>query len=61
MSTHIFKINTDPKANMFGTKEKAGKKSSYAKGFVTLDFVCLGCHQARDINWAAENANNIHK
>ncbi|MEN8142492.1 MAG: multiheme c-type cytochrome, partial [Thermodesulfobacteriota bacterium] len=45
MRTHIFKINTDPKANMFGTKKKkGGKKSSYAKGFVTLDFVCLGCH-----------------
>ena len=61
MRTHIFKINTDPKANMFATKEKKGKKSSYAKGFVTLDFVCLGCHQSRDVNWAAKNAGKIHK
>lgn len=59
--THIFKINSDPKASMYGTKEKDGKKSSFAKGFVTLDFVCLGCHLGRDINWAAEHAKSIHK
>lgn len=61
MRTHIFKINADPKASMFATEEKGGKKTSYAKGFVTLDFVCLGCHQSRDINWAAEYAKTIHK
>lgn len=60
MRTHIFKINTDPKADMFATVEKNGKKSSYAKGFVTLDFVCLGCHLSRDIDWAAKNAGKIH-
>lgn len=58
--THIFRINTDPKSNMFETVEKEGKKSSYAKGFVTLDFVCLGCHQGRDAEWAAKYAANSH-
>jgi len=59
--THIFKINTDPKASMFATEEKEGKKYSYAKGFVTLDYVCLGCHASRDLDWAAREAKKIHK
>lgn len=58
--THIFKINTDPKASMFATVEKDGKKSSYAKGFVTLDFACLGCHMSKEMKWAAKNAKKIH-
>jgi hypothetical protein len=59
--THIFKINTDPEANMFETVEEKGKKSTLAKGFVTLDYACLGCHGSRDKKWAAKNAKNIHK
>lgn len=59
--THLFKINTDPKANMFVTEEKDGKKKSYALGFVTMDFACLNCHKSRDLNWAAKNAKGIHK
>nr|MBF0222494.1 hypothetical protein [Desulfobulbaceae bacterium] len=55
--THIFKINTDPKASMFETVVKDGKESTFAKPFVTLDYVCLGCHIGRDINWAADNHN----
>ncbi len=59
--THIFKINVDPKANMFATKEKNGKKKITAKGFVTLDFACLNCHGSRDLKWAAKQAKKIHK
>ncbi len=59
--THIFTINSDPAANMYETVEKSGKKSTTAKGFVTLDYVCLGCHQSKDINWAAKNIKNIHE
>jgi hypothetical protein len=58
--SHIFKINTDPTASMFETVEKDGKKSTFAKSFITLDFACLGCHLGRDLNWAAKNAKNIH-
>ena len=59
--THIFKINTDPKASLFYTEEKDGKKSTYASDAVTLDFVCLNCHQSRDKNWAAKYAKGFHK
>jgi hypothetical protein len=56
--THIFTINTDPDANMFEAIEEKGKKSTFAKGFVTLDFACLGCHGSRDKKWAAQNAKD---
>ena len=59
--THIFKINTDPRANMFEEIEEKGKRSIFAKGFVTLDFVCLGCHGSKDKGWAARNARGFHK
>lgn len=59
--THIFKINTDPNASMFETKEAGGKKKTYARGFVTLDYVCLSCHGARDKVWAAKYAKEFHE
>ncbi len=59
--THIIKINVDANANMFETVTKGGKKKSFAKNFVTLDYTCLGCHGSRDRNWAAKNAKNFHK
>ena len=52
---HIFKINTDPSANMFsddGTK---------AMGYLTLDYVCLSCHTDEDKAWAGMNVEDIHK
>ncbi len=58
--THLFKINTDPKANMFRTVEEKGKKSSFAQGYLTVDYACLSCHASRDTNWAASKAKNFH-
>ena len=58
--THIFKINTDPNATMFKTVEEKGKKSTFAKGFVTVEYTCLSCHGSRDKAWAAKNAKNFH-
>jgi hypothetical protein len=59
--THLFKINTDPNANMFKEIEENGKKSIFTKGFVTVDFVCLSCHGSRDKAWAVMNAKEFHK
>jgi len=59
--THIFKIDSSADGNMFYTEEKDGKKTTYAKGAVTLDFVCLNCHQSRDMKWAAKKAKGFHK
>ena len=53
--THIFRIATDADYKMFTDDGKyvAGDK-------VTLDFVCLHCHQNKDLKWAAEYAKKIH-
>jgi len=59
--THIFKINTDKDADMFTTIEEKGKKSTFAKGFVSLEYACLSCHASRDTAWAAKNAKAFHK
>ncbi len=59
--THIFKINTDADANMIKTVEKDGKKTTFAQGFVSLDYACLACHQGRDKKWASKKAPKVHK
>jgi len=59
--THIMKLNTDPAASMFDSVEKDGKKTTFAKGFVTLDYACLRCHASRDRKWASEKAKGFHK
>jgi hypothetical protein len=59
--THLFKINTDPDAVMFKEIEEKGKKSTFAKGFVTVEYACLNCHGSRDKDWAATNAKGFHK
>jgi hypothetical protein len=59
--THLFKINTDPKADMFKVIEENGKRSIFTKGFVTVDYVCLSCHGSRDKSWAVMNAKGFHK
>ena len=41
--------------------EEKGKKSTFAKGFVTVDFTCLSCHQSRDRKWASKQAKKVHK
>lgn len=59
--THIFRINTAADGDMFKTVEDNGKKSTFAKNFVTVDYACLSCHGSRDKVWAAEKARNFHK
>jgi hypothetical protein len=58
--THLFKVNPDPEAEMFEIVEEKGQKSVFAKGFLTVDYVCLGCHGSHDKAWAAQNAKGFH-
>ncbi|WP_136799018.1 multiheme c-type cytochrome [Desulfosediminicola ganghwensis] len=58
--THLFKINTAADANMFKEVEDNGKKSTFAQGFVTVEYSCLSCHGGRDKEWASKNAMNYH-
>jgi hypothetical protein len=61
--THLFTINTtaDPSEMFF----QLGGGKEYANTFITLNFVCLGCHdgdfaQERDIDWARQAVGLIH-
>lgn len=58
--THIFRISMDATENMFYQEKLKGKKKTYAKGMVTLDFACLNCHKNKDLKWAASKAKGIH-
>ena len=53
--THIFRINTEAGAKMFTDDGKFVAGDS-----VTLDFVCLHCHQNKDLKWATAKAKNMH-
>ncbi len=53
--THIFAINTDPKAKMFTDDGKFA-----VGGYVTLDFACLNCHKDQDLAWASSKAKGMH-
>jgi len=59
--THLFKINTDPEADMFKAVEEKSYQSIFAKGFVTVEFACLRCHGSRDKAWASKHAVGFHK
>ena len=59
--THLFRINTDPEADMFKAVEEKGLKSIFAEGFVTVEFACLSCHGSRDKMWASKHAVEFHK
>lgn len=47
--THIFRIATGADAKMFTADGNFVSGDS-----VTLDFVCLHCHQNKDVKWAAQ-------
>ncbi len=55
VKSHLFRINTDAEASMFS------EDGTTAKGFLTVDFACLSCHQDKDVAWAASNARGMHK
>jgi hypothetical protein len=69
--SHAWQINADPDALMFtdangnpvardsgDTKFAALDEDGHP--FITLDFACLRCHTDQDLEWAGENAPNIH-
>ena len=60
--THIFTVNSTAKSfEMF--YQQSGR--TFADGFITLNFLCLGCHNGidareHDIDWAIQAAGLIH-
>jgi nitrate/TMAO reductase-like tetraheme cytochrome c subunit len=54
VKTHLFTINSDPKAEMFSEDGK------WANGYLTVEFACLKCHLDQDKAWAAKYAKQAH-
>ncbi len=57
LRTHIFRISTDAGAELIYTGDD-GK--DYASDHLSLDYVCLPCHEGKDKAWAADHAEGIH-
>ncbi len=55
MRAHLFAINTDPAAGQFTAD------GAFANNYITVEFACLGCHQARNRDWALKYAKGVHK
>ncbi len=54
VKSHIVKISTNPADKMFTAD------GYFATGILTVDFACLRCHGARDMEWALDTAKGIH-
>lgn len=59
--THLFKISIDPDVNMFKEIKEKGLKSTFTKGFITVEFACLSCHKSQDKAWSIEHAKGFHE
>lgn len=53
---HLFRINPAADAEQFYTAD--GR--TFARGYLTTDFACLGCHTGENRAWAAQYAETIH-
>ena len=58
--THIFRINTDPEANMFTEDGSLVALDSEGRAAVTMDFACQKCHLTASLDELALYANDFH-
>lgn len=52
--SHLFRINTDPDAQMFSSE------GTSANGYLTVEYVCIPCHPSKDKAWALSYAGRAH-
>jgi hypothetical protein len=60
LQTHIFRIDTDPTANMFTDDGAFVKLDSRGKAKVTMDFACQRCHLTASLDELALYAKGFH-
>ncbi len=62
VASHIWAINTAavPRDSMFTPDGGQVRLDAEGHAAITLDFVCLPCHQDKDLQWAAGWAPNAH-
>jgi hypothetical protein len=52
--SHLFRINTDPNAEMFSSD------GTSANGYLTVEYTCIHCHWSKDKAWALSYADRVH-
>jgi hypothetical protein len=60
IQTHLFRINTDPNAEMFTPDGAFVLLDEDGEGAVTLDYACKQCHQYSSTETLAKYAENFH-
>jgi len=60
VQTHIFRIDTDPEANMFTPEGDYVALDGEGQAAVTLDFACQRCHETAELPELARFAKNFH-
>jgi len=58
--THIFRIDTDPAANMFTDDGSAVRLDDSGDAKVTMDFACQRCHETASLEELAKYAVDFH-
>jgi hypothetical protein len=60
VKTHIFRINTDPTANMFTDDGNFVRLDSQGRAAVTMDFTCQRCHDTATLDELGKFAVDFH-
>lgn len=60
VQTHIFRIDTDPTANMFTADGNFVALDNEGRAAVTLDFACQGCHETASLEELAKFSKDFH-
>ena len=60
VKTHIFRINTDPAANMFTEDGAFVQLDDDGNAAVTLDFACQACHETASLEELSKFAMDFH-
>ena len=60
VKTHIFRINTDPDANMFTEDGAFVALDDQGRAAVTMDFACKRCHETASLEELSKFAKGFH-
>lgn len=59
--THIFRVKSDANWNMFTDDGKFVRVDDKGEAHISVAYACLSCHSTKNIAWASEYADAIHK
>ena len=59
--SHLFSIEVNEPSGMFRDIEEKGRKSTFTKNFIAVEYACLQCHEDRDRSWAISHSRDFHE